>query len=101
MADDLIGTAEVAKRLGVAVATVNRWQDDAQKATTPPVLPAVELPGPNRIAARLYRSADVQAAWDRRVTAALERGACAECTTFSRQVWHNGDPCPNEPAVAS
>lgn len=101
MADDLIGTAEVAKRLGVSVATVNRWQDDAEDAPQAPLTPAVVIPGPKRAAARLYRSEDVQAAWDRRVTNAIDRGACVACTTFTRQVWHNGDPCPSEQAVAS
>lgn len=36
---------------------------------------------------------------DRRVLA-LQRGACPNCTTPTRQVWHNGEPCPEE-AVAS
>ena len=101
MTDDLIGTAEVATRLNVSVATVNRWQDDSQKATTPPLLPAIELPGPKRTAARLYRLSDVQAIWDRVIGPALARGACPACTGYARQVWHNSDPCPNEPVEAA
>lgn len=53
MSDDLIGTAGVAERLGVTVATVNRWAKERR------LQPAVKLPG--RTGARLYRLADVEA----------------------------------------
>lgn len=32
---------------------------------------------------------------------ALEHGACANCTTETRQVWHNGEPCPAETGDAA
>lgn len=38
---------------------------------------------------------------EERVARALARGACVNCTTPTRQVWHNGEICPEEPAVAS
>lgn len=37
---------------------------------------------------------------EERVALALARGACINCTTPTRQVWHNGEVCPEE-AVAS
>lgn len=94
MAHDLIGTAEAAKRLGVSVATVNRWAAEER-------LPAaVELPG--KRGARLFSVADVDAYGALRTlrkTKAIEHEACAVCTTEGVQTWHSG-PCPNE-AVAS
>lgn len=80
------------------VTTVNRWATNASSPIGPA---AVTIPGQVRAAARLYRAADIQDAWDRRVGLALLKGACAECTTFSRQVWHtDGERCP-EMAAAS
>lgn len=94
-----MGTKAVAERLKVAVATVNRWALDDEKSPLPAA--AVVLPGPKRAAARLYRRTEIEDAWDRRVGLALVRGACPACTTFTKQVWHNGEPCPDAPAVAS
>lgn len=88
--DDLIGTADVATRLGVRVATINRWAAD----DTHPLRPAVVIDGPKRIAARLYRIADVDAYHDARIADALARGACPRCTTFAAQHFHDPANCP-------
>lgn len=49
--DDLITTAQVAQRLDVSVATVNRWVRDGR------IVPAQKLPGAT--GANLFRPADV------------------------------------------
>lgn len=36
-----------------------------------------------------------------RLALALERGACPNCTTPTRQVWHNGEACPETVEAAS
>lgn len=99
MADDLIGTAATAGRLRVSVATLNRWATDGAER---PVAPAQDIPGPagGRPAARLYRRSDVEAAYERYIGNAIAAGACDACTTVTKQVWHNSDPCPNAEAVA-
>lgn len=79
--------------MGVSVATVNRW------ATEGVLEAALTLPG--KTGARLFRRSDAEAykaLRDLRRTKAVERGACAACTTGGVQTWHDG-PCPN--AVAS
>lgn len=93
--DDLIGTNDAAKRLGVSVATLNRWAAENRL----PV--AVALPG--KRGARLFRTADVDAYGALRAlrkTKAIEHEACPACTTGGVQTWHSG-PCPNAEQVAS
>lgn len=93
--EDLIGTADVATRLGVRVATINRWAADESHT----LRPAVVIDGPKRVAARLWRIADVDAYRDARIADALARGACPNCTTFAAQHFHAPEHCPE--AVAS
>lgn len=94
MADDLITTKAVAQRLGVSVATVNRW------AIQNVLEPALTLPGDT--GARLYRTADVdayKATRETRATKAVEHGACPNCTSAGVQTWHDG-PCPMAEAAS-
>lgn len=53
------------------------------------------------IAKRLYaeHGIDVSSQTVANWWAVLEHNACERCTDVP--TWHNGDPCPNEPAVAS
>lgn len=57
MGEVLIGTAAAARRLGVSVATVNRWAATG-------VLPTAAK-GDGRTGARMYRSSDVDALAER------------------------------------
>jgi hypothetical protein len=100
MGDDLIGTKEVADRLRVSVATINRWASDPAEG---PLTPAMEIPGPagRRPAARLYRRSDVEELWESRIGRALAAGACDRCTNWNAQEKHLDGVCPLAEQVAS
>lgn len=89
---DLITSFEAGLLLGKSARTVQRMAGDD--------LPiAQKLPGPN--GAYLFRRRDVEAYKAHAVALAIGRGACPACSTYGCITFHNADPCPNEPAVAS